>query len=183
MLSWQHVENYNTTQILKVKLYSTLEFQRNDEQTTYFGEHGTEKATATELRKISTITHTSSGVCTHGEKLVRVNCKGLGLQNEEQGDKLGLFQYLSSFSEMKSFEFYTEFSATPKEVTKGRKNKTYYAMRFERKAKLPEDKQHEIDAHIEKILAQFDNQVEKKKKKQNHKQWMNIQNILKHKMV
>ena len=34
-------------------------------------------------------------------------------------------------------------------------------MRFERKAKLPEDKQHEIDAHIEKILAQFDNQVEK----------------------
>lgn len=120
------------------RTYSTFEFNKNNEEISLYTSTGAEKGTAESLRAKYPLLKTLAVVYFYSPKkdeMIRLNCKGLGLQGEENKgvNYKGLFQYLSSFDEGElPSEYMTKVSMVEKEVTKGRKTKTYFAMRFEK---------------------------------------------------
>lgn len=155
------------------KTYATNEFNRNDEEITFYGPTGSEKGTAESLRKkypnlktLAIIYFLSSKT---GE-LVRLNCKGLGLQPEENKmlDYKGLFQYLGTFEGDESpSEYYTIVKFVAKDITKGRKTKTYQAMRFERGDSINDETRKQVEEKQALVLSQFgkSEKVEQKEEK------------------
>jgi hypothetical protein len=156
------------------KTYTTNEFNLNSEEITFYGSKGAEKGTADTLRKENPLLKTLAIVYFYSPKkdeMIRLNCKGLGLQPEESKavNYKGLFQYLSSFGENQMpFQFYTKVSYEEKEVTKGRKTKTYYAMRFTQLEEVTDEKVKARIGELQKeVLSQFKkNEVIEEKKKE-----------------
>lgn len=143
------------------KTYATNEFNSNTEEITYYGATGAEKGTAENLRKKYPTLKTLAVIYFYSprkDEMVRLNCKGLGLQPEDnKGTNVkGLFQYLGSFDKEESpSDFLTTVLFVPKEITKGRKTKTYQAMRFERGEALDEATKAKVETFQEQVLAQF----------------------------
>lgn len=150
------------------KTYATNEFNKNNEEITFWSKTGSEKGTAESLRAKYPLLKTLAVVYFYSPKkdeMVRLNCKGLGLQPEENKgvNYKGLFQYLGSFSEGEMPSSYmTTVSMVTKEITKGRKTKSYYAMRFEQGDLIQDEniKTRVIELQKE-ALAQFSSEVKK----------------------
>jgi len=153
------------------KVFSTSEFNKNTEEITFYGKNGAEKGTAETLRTkypnlktLAIIYFVSSKT---GE-MVRLNCKGLGLQPEENKslEYAGLFQYLGRFEDgLLPSQVITKVMFVPKDITNGRKTKTYQAMRFEMGDKI-EDKVTlaKIEEFQSLVLSQFGKEAVKEVK-------------------
>lgn len=150
------------------KTYATNEFNSNTEEITFYGAQGAEKGTAESLRKKYPTLKTLAVVYFYSprkDEMVRLNCKGLGLQPEDnKGTNVkGLFQYLGSFDKEEApSDFMTSVLFVPKEITKGRKTKTYQAMRFERGEVLDEATKAKVEGFQAQVLSQFNTPVETK---------------------
>lgn len=156
------------------KTYQTNEFNKNNEEITFYSPKGTEKGTAETLRSKYPTLKTLAVIYFYSPKtkeMVRLNCKGLGLQPEDNKgvNYKGLFEYLGSFDEGElPSDFITTVSMVPKEVTKGRKTKTYYAMRFGRGDLIEnEETLSQVKQLQQKALGQFtkEEKVENKESK------------------